>query len=104
MSRLRIAVVVIAIAALGMLPAAARASVTQSQISTWTSSQPGTPANAAYLISIDNPPKPTTLAVTGTSDGGAGDRVDIVCYFGPRPGQFKSLAAVTVAAGGSFST
>ena len=106
MSRLRIAVIAVALAVAGVLPAAARATVTSSQISTWTSSQPGTPANGTYLISFDNPPTPTTLAVTGTASAAAGDHVDIVCYFGPsNSGQFKTLeSGLLVAANGSFAT
>ena len=84
MPRLRIAATLIALLALAVAPAAARATVTSSQITSWTSSQPGTPANNPYLISFDNPPLgPTTLTVKGTAAGTGA--VDIVCYSGSSP-------------------
>jgi hypothetical protein len=101
MPRLRIAVFVIAIV-VGVAPAAARAAVTSTNITSWTSSQSGTPANSPYLISFDN--QATTLAVGGTSNGTLGDRVDIACYFGANP-QFKVLAAnLPVGSDGTFAT
>lgn len=86
-------------------PAAAQAAVTTTNIASWTSSSSGTPANSPYLISYDN--QPTTLTVTGTAPGAAGDRVDIVCYYGsPTPqSQFKTLATnLLVSASGTFTT
>ena len=63
MLRLRIAAPLIALVALAVAPAAAQATVTQTQITSWVSSDPGTPANNPYLISYDNPPDATTLTV-----------------------------------------
>jgi hypothetical protein len=71
--------ITVAFAALGVVPAIAQATVTSSQINTWTSSESGTPANSTYLISYDN--QSTTLTVSGTATGGSGN-VDVVCYFG----------------------
>ncbi len=89
--RLWIAAIVAAVAVLGIAPAAAQATVSTTNITTWASSSSGTPPNSPYLMSFDN--QSTTLAVTGTAPGAtAGDRVDIVCYFGSPPSQFKTLA------------
>ncbi len=103
MPRLWIAAIVV-VAALGVAPAAAQATVTATNIATWTSNASGTPANSPYLISYDN--QPTTLAVTGTAPGAtAGDRVDIVCYYGSPPSQFKTLASnLAVSAQQTFAT
>lgn len=107
MPRLWIAAIIAAIAALGLAPAAAQATVTTTNITSWTSSDSGTPPNSPYLISLDNPPNPTTLAVTGTSNGTTGDHVSIVCYFGSSPSAHKTLnsllAPLPVAADGTFS-
>jgi len=92
-----------AVALLGIAPAVARASVTSSNILTWTSSQAGTPPNASYLISNDV--DKTTLTVTGQTNGVSGDHVDIVCYYGSGPSQDAILASdLAVQTGGSFST
>ena len=74
----RIAATVAALASLAVAPAAAQATVTGSNITSWTSSETGTPPNNPYLISFDN--SQTTLAVSGTAAGTGS--VDIVCYFG----------------------
>ena len=88
--------------ALGVAPAAARATVSSTTITTWTSSQSGTPPNATYLISDDN--VPTRLTVSGRAQGTAGDLVDIVCYHGS-PSQSTILAQhLSVGNDGSFST
>jgi hypothetical protein len=93
-----------AAAALGVAPAAAQATVTTTNITSWTSNGPGTPPNSRYLISYDN--QPTTLAVTGTAQAASTDHVAIVCYFGPSPSsQFTTLIpSVAVRADGTFST
>lgn len=103
MPRLWIAAIIAATAALGVAPAAAQATVTTTNITSWTSDSSGTPPNSPYLISYDN--QPTRLTVTGTAPGAAaGDRVDIVCYSGASS-QFKTLVnSVAVSAGGTFST
>jgi hypothetical protein len=83
-------------------PAAAQATVTTTNISSWTSSSSGTPANSRFLISYDN--QPTTLSVTGTAPGAAnGDHVDVVCFYGSSP-QFKALASNLVVSKGAFAT
>ena len=79
MSWLRIFATVTALLALAVVPAAAQATVTGSDITTWTSLNPAT-SNDPYLISFDN--NPTTLTVSGTATATNGDRVDVVCYFG----------------------
>jgi hypothetical protein len=100
--RLWIAAITAAVAALGVAPAAAQATVTTTDIATWTSSSSGTPANSRYLISYDN--QPTTLAVTGTAPGAAnGDRVDVVCFFGSGS-QFKILASNLAVSNHAFAT
>jgi hypothetical protein len=105
--RLWIAAIIAALAALGMAPAAAQATITATNITSWTSSAPGTPPNSPYLISRDNPPSPTTLAVTGTSNGTTSDHVDIACYFGSSPSttyKILNTSALAVAADGTFRT
>ena len=63
MPGLRIAAIVTALVALAVAPTAAQATGTpSSQITGWTSSEPGTPANDPYLISYDN--AGTTLSVS----------------------------------------
>jgi hypothetical protein len=99
MPRLRIAATLSALIALAVAPAAAHAAVTGSQITGWTSSQPGTPANNPYLISFDN--TPTTVSVSGTAVGTGS--VDIVCYFGASPSVAKLAGPVTVN-NGTFAT
>ena len=101
MPRLWIAAITF-IAALAVMPAAARAAVTSSTISSWTSSEPGTPENASYLLSLDN--TPTTVRVTGTTNGTAGDLLDIVCFYGS-PSHLSILAgSLAVGQGGTFDT
>ena len=79
--------------------------VTTTNITSWTSSAPGTPANSPYLISYDN--QATTLAVSGTATGlGVNARLDIVCYYGS-PSQaivLDSDATLVVKPDGTFST
>jgi hypothetical protein len=98
--------VIAAIATLGLAPAAVQATVTTTNITSWTSSQAGTPPNSPYLFSYDN--QKTTLAVTGTAPGAGPptDQVNIVCYWGPSPSsQFATLINnVPVKADGTFST
>ncbi|HUA49305.1 MAG TPA: PASTA domain-containing protein [Solirubrobacteraceae bacterium] len=103
MPRLWIAAIAAAVALVGIAPSVAHATtVTQSTINTWTSSEPGTPPNAPYLISYDN--QQTTLTVTGQTNGGVGNDVDIVCYYG-NPSQDQVLATgLAVQSDGSFST
>jgi Glucodextranase, domain B/PASTA domain len=104
MSWVRIAATVTALLALAVAPAAAQATVTSSQITSWTSSEPGTPPNDPYLISNDN--QPTTLSVSGTATPGSGNKVDIVCYYGPPPNPTATVleGSVPVSASGMFST
>ncbi|HUA72629.1 MAG TPA: PASTA domain-containing protein [Solirubrobacteraceae bacterium] len=100
MSWLRIAATVTALIALALVPAAAQAAVTGSDITGWTQANPAAPANDPYLISFDN--NPTTLSVTGTAVGTG--TVDVVCYFGS-PGSLQDAvleSAVTVT-GGKFT-
>jgi hypothetical protein len=100
------------VVALGAAPAAARATVTSSTIATWTSSEPGTPPDASYLISDDNPRTPpdpaypTKLTVSGQTNGVLGDHVDVVCFYGsPSQDQGKVLASgLAVHEDGSFTT
>jgi Glucodextranase, domain B/PASTA domain len=101
--RLWIAAIIAAIAALGVVPAAAQATVTATNITSWTSDSSGTPPNSPYLISYDN--QPTRMVVTGTAPGAVTtDRVDIVCYSGASS-QFKTLATnLAVHTGGTFTT
>jgi Glucodextranase, domain B/PASTA domain len=108
LTRLRTAVIAIASAGalLWIAPALAQAAVTNSNITTWTSSESGTPQNSTYLISYDN--RATTLTVSGdatTDDGDVDDAVDVVCYFGSgtRFGD-KVLAADVPVTGGAFTT
>lgn len=110
MSRLLIAVFAIATAALGLAPAAAQASVTQSQITSWvtqsTDPQGHTSqvTNGTYLLSLENPPSPTTIDVQGNAPGSsAGDMVDVVCFYGTG-GSAKLKTNVTVKSGGGFDT
>ncbi len=103
MFRLRIAAPLIALVALAVAPAAAQATVTQTQITSWISSDPGTPANNPYLISLDNPPKPTTLSVSGTATATPGASVDIVCFYGGNS-QFAILQSNVPVVNGTFST
>jgi Glucodextranase, domain B/PASTA domain len=82
--RLWIAAIIAAVAVLAAVPAAAQATVTATNITSWTSDSAGTPPNSPYLISYDN--QPTRLVVTGTAPGATTgtrpDHVDIVCYSG----------------------
>jgi Glucodextranase, domain B/PASTA domain len=97
--RLWIAAIATAVALLGIAPAAAHATVTSSQILTWTSSQSGTPQNASYLISYDN--DHTTLTVSGTASGIGS--VDIACFYGAGS-SFVTLASNVAVNGGAFNT
>jgi len=99
MPRLRIAAIVTALVAVALAPAAARATVQQSQITGWKSSEPGTPANDPYLISYDN--AGTTLSVSGTASGMTS--VDVVCYYGASPTVARLAASVAVSHG-AFTT
>jgi hypothetical protein len=101
MPRLLIAVFATVTVALGLMPVAAQATVSQSQITSWASSQQGAPANDPYLIYYDNPPAPT-LTVSGTATAAPGDRVDIVCFYGPGP-TAVTLASNVAVTGASFT-
>jgi len=105
MSRLRIATIVIAAAAMGVAPATAQATVTTSQVTHWVSSQPGTPADDPYLIYQDNPPTPT-LTVQGSVPGASdGDEVDVACFYGPSTGpSIVKLASGVVVHGQQFTS
>jgi hypothetical protein len=94
--------------ALGFVPAAAKAALPSSTITSWASqgSDPqGHPigvTNGSYLIAYANPPTPTTLTVTGSATGI--DRVDIVCYYGAGPSfGDKVLVSNVDATSGTFS-
>ncbi len=101
MSRLRIAVVALVVAVCVTIPAAAQATVSTTNISTWTSSDSGTPSKSSYLVSYDN--APTTLAVTGSATGVT--KVDIVCYFGSQgSSEYKVLASNLSVSNGAFNT
>lgn len=90
----------VAVAALGVAPAAARATVTSSTITNWVSSQPGTPSNSPYLVSYDNSPA-TTMTVSGTAVGTG--NVDLACYYGS--GQVINYSpSFTVDTDGRFQT
>jgi len=103
MPRVRIVTTLTALLALAVAPAAARATVTASNITSWTQANPAAPANNPYLISYDN--NPTTLSVTGTATGVSGDKVDIVCYFGsPGALQDEVLQSGVAVTNGRFST
>ena len=94
MPRLRIAAVAIAAAALGIAPATAQAAVTSSQITT--------PGDGAYLMSLDN--TPTTVDVKGTSNGTAGDPIDVVCFYDSPTQAIKLKGPFAVGTGGAFDT
>jgi Glucodextranase, domain B len=74
-----IVAVTLAVSTLATVPAVAQASVTSSSVTQWTSSEAGTPADARYLVSYDNPGHTTLLTVQGTAQGTG--NVDIVCYY-----------------------
>jgi Glucodextranase, domain B/PASTA domain len=105
LTRLRTAVIAIATAGamLAIAPAFAEAAVTSSDITTWTSSESGTPQNSAYLISYDN--RSTTLTVSGDATPDSGN-VDVVCYFGSGLTFGEKVLAANVPVGddGGFST
>jgi hypothetical protein len=104
MPRLRIAATLTALVALAAAPATAQAAVNSTQITSWTSANPATPANNPYLISLDNPPNATTVTVTGDAPGANnGDEVDVVCYHGAGPSVAK-LAGPFVVHNQTFTT
>ena len=103
MPRLRIAATVTALVALAVAPAAAQATVTSSNITSWVSSQPETPANDPYLISVDNSPA-TTLTVSGDAAASSvADTVDIVCFYGSAR-SMATLATNVLVRNGTFTT
>jgi Glucodextranase, domain B len=95
----RLVVAAIAVAALGIAPAAAGATVRSSSITSWVSSEPGTPANDAYLISYDN--SATTLTVEGTAVGTGS--IDIACFYGSTS-SFVTFATNVSVTNGGFNT
>jgi hypothetical protein len=101
--RLWIAAIVIAVALLGLAPAAVEAKVTSSTITSWNSSLADTPANSPYLISFDN--ANTTIRVMGTATTAATgpNLVDVVCFYGS-PAQFVALKSGVPVVGGAFDT
>ena len=105
MTRLRTAVIAIVTAGamLAIAPVLARAAVTSSDITSWTSSESGTPQNSTYLMSYDN--HSTTLTVNGDATPGSGT-VDVVCYFGSGAtfGDKVLAGNVPVSDDGAFST
>ncbi len=104
MPRLRIAAIVTALVVVAVAPAAARAAVTSTQITGWTSQNPSTPANNPYLISLDNAPA-TTVTVSGVAPGANnGDEVDVVCYYGASPTVAKLNTSPVAISGGKFNT
>lgn len=102
--RLRTAAILTALLALAVAPAAARAAVTSSQITSWAQADPATSPNDPYLISFDN--QLTTLSVSGTATPGPGNKVDIVCYSGSpdNPTAAVLQGGVPVTGSGTFST
>jgi Glucodextranase, domain B/PASTA domain len=88
---------------LTIAPAFAQAAITSSNITSWTSSESGTPQNSTYLISYDN--HSTTLTVSGDATPGSGN-VDVVCYFGSGAtfGEKVLAGSVPVGDDGSFTT
>ena len=105
MTRLRTAVIAIVTAGamLAIAPCLAQAAVTSSDITSWTSSESGTPQNSTYLMSYDN--HSTTLTVNGDATPGSGT-VDVVCYFGSGAtfGDKVLAGNVPVSDDGAFST
>jgi Glucodextranase, domain B/PASTA domain len=107
MLRVGVAAMAMAAAVLAGAPSGAQAAVTSSQITSWVSSEPGTPANSPYLISLDNPPSPTTVTVAGNASvTGVGNLVDVVCFYGSASHFVKPPLASNVAVkpDGSFNT
>jgi hypothetical protein len=87
------------LAVLALAPAAAQATVTSSQITS-----PGDPYYR--LDNGDLPGDQREVTVTGTTNGGAGDAVDLRCYYGQYWGGVYSntlASEVPVQADGSFS-
>ena len=81
----------------------ASSGITSSTITSWISSQPGTPADNPYLIYYDNPPA-TTLTVSGTATAmSSSDTVDIDCFYGA-PSTIVKLAAGVPVRSGAFTT
>ncbi|MDA0172618.1 PASTA domain-containing protein [Solirubrobacter taibaiensis] len=80
----------LALVAAALAPASAAADVTTTAITT--------PASPAYRLYEPNVKADTSLDVTGTSDGQAGDLLDVVC------GGQRVAANIPVAAGGGFQT
>ncbi len=96
MPRIRILTMLVTTGAFLVCAAAAQATITTSNITS--------PANGAYLETNDDPPSPTTLTVTGTSNGTTGDQVDIDCFYDSSGNDYGQLATgVAVNADGSFS-
>ena len=100
-------------AALGFAPAAAQATVTSSQITSWVSvttdsqGHTSTITNGSYLISLDNPPTSTTVTVSGTAvHDSANDRVDIACFYGSSASSVKLMGTfpLTGTPNGTFNT
>ena len=102
MPRLWIAAIVIALALLGLAPAVAQADVSASSITSWTSSLADTPVNAPYLISFDN--AGTTVRVMGTTNGTAGNLVDVDCFYGSPATIIKLKSGLPVGTTGAFDT
>jgi hypothetical protein len=101
--RLWIAAIAIAVAMLGLAPAAAQAAITSSSITSWVSSNSGSTANDPYLVSYDN--LPTTLTVSGTAvKENSTDRVDVVCYYGSGPSSYVMLVTGITVTNGAFNT
>jgi hypothetical protein len=89
---MRLVAQLVAALALLIAPEAARATVTQSRVIA--------PADQSYIT--DDRDAPSTVTVTGTSDGTSGDTVDLLCYYGATQRPFAT--GVPVAADGSFTT
>ena len=88
---MRLVAQVAAALALLIAPAAAGATVTQSRVTA--------PLDQSYIT--DDRDAPSTVTVTGTSDGTSGDSVDLLCYYGAT--QRALATGVPVAGDGSFT-
>ena len=105
MPGLRIAAILTALVALAVAPAAAQAAVTSTQITSWTTQNPTTPPSNPYLISLDNPPNPTTLTLIGNAPGASNsDHLDVVCYYGSGPSVAKLNTSPVAISNGTFNT
>jgi glucodextranase-like protein/PASTA domain-containing protein len=101
--RLWIAAIAIAVAVLGLAPAAAQATIGSSSITSWVTQttdshgQTTTLTNAPHVVSFDN--AATALTVSGSAEGTGS--VNIVCFYGS--GQWIEYTPAVAVSGGRFS-